>query len=157
MNAPRDNSVTAGASPGSFVRKLLIFVLLFSITGSIAELLLIDHYEDRLQLIPLITYGVALLSLIATALLKSRGVVRFAQVIMIAMALTGLLGIVLHIRANAEFQREIDPDLATTQLVWKALRRTAPPALAPGIMVTLALVGWAYLYDNPVVQRRSSQ
>lgn len=144
-------------SPRSVVQGILLFVLLFSITGSIAELLLIDHYEDRLQLIPLITYGVALLSLIAAALLKSRAAVRFSQVIMIAMALTGLLGIVLHFRANAEFQRDIDPDLTTSQLIFKALRATAPPALAPGIMVTLALVGWAYLYDSPAVQRRSSQ
>lgn len=144
-------------TPRSVVRGILLFVLLFSITGSIAELLLIDHYEDRLQLIPLITYGVALLSLIAAALMRSRAAARFAQVMMIAMALTGLLGIILHFRANAEFQMDIDPDLTTSQLIFKSLRATAPPALAPGIMVTLALVGWAYLYDNPAVQRRSSK
>ncbi len=56
----------------------------------------------------------------------------------------GLLGVVLHVRGNAEFQREMDPSLAGPTLWWKTLRAKAPPALAPGVLVQLGLLGLVY-------------
>jgi hypothetical protein len=59
---------------------------------------------------------------------------------------SGLLGMVLHYRANVEFQREIDPSLAGTRLFWKVVRAKAPPSLAPGVMAELGLLGLLFAY-----------
>ena len=56
----------------------------------------------------------------------------------------GLAGLYFHYRANVEFQLESDPTLAGRALLMKVLEAKAPPALAPGVMIQLGLVGLAY-------------
>ncbi len=67
------------------------------------------------------------------------------------MPAPGIIGITLHYQANAEFQREIDPALGGLALFWKVVEATAPPALAPGVMVQLGLLGLVYTYKHPAL------
>ncbi len=50
----------------------------------------------------------------------------------------------------------MDPALSGSALWWKVLRAKAPPALAPGTMVQLGLIGLAYSYRQPAVPLRNS-
>ena len=65
---------------------------------------------------------------------------------MLVFLVAGAAGVYYHYRANVEFQRETDPSLAGRALWWKVLRAKVPPALAPGIMVQLGLIGLVYAY-----------
>jgi hypothetical protein len=60
----------------------------------------------------------------------------------------------LHYRANVAFQREVDPSIAGQALFLKAITAKTPPALAPGSMSQLGLIGLAYAYAYPFRQRR---
>ena len=60
----------------------------------------------------------------------------------------GLLGVYLHFAGNVEFAIERTPELRGFALVWKALRG-ATPALAPGALAQLGLLGLIYTYTHP--------
>jgi uncharacterized membrane protein len=77
------------------------------------------------------------------------------QITMVLFIAAGLLGVVLHYQANVEFQREVDPSIAGWALLSKAMTAKTPPALAPGSMVQLGLIGLAYSFRYPSGQRRA--
>jgi hypothetical protein len=62
----------------------------------------------------------------------------------------GALGIYLHFRGNVDFVRERYPSLGGTTLIWKALRG-ATPALAPGALAQLGLLGLIFTYRHPIL------
>ena len=70
------------------------------------------------------------------------------RALMLLFLAAGATGIYLHYAANVEFQRETDPNLSGRALLWSVLQAKVPPALAPGVMVQLALVGLAYTYRH---------
>lgn len=72
------------------------------------------------------------------------------RVVMIGFVVTGVAGLVLHYRGNAEFELERVPTRAELELVWEALRG-ATPALAPGSMILLGLMGMLFCYQHPVL------
>jgi hypothetical protein len=55
----------------------------------------------------------------------------------------------LHYQGNVEFQMEIDPTQHGSELFWKVMRAKAPPALAPGLMAQLGLLGLIYAFRHP--------
>jgi len=75
---------------------------------------------------------------------------RVFQAIMLLFVLVGLLGIYLHLRGNLEFALERDPSLSGGRLIWKILRG-ATPALAPGALAQLGLLGLVYTYRHPAL------
>ena len=56
----------------------------------------------------------------------------------------------LHYRGNAEFELEMMPALGGLDLFWKSMQG-ATPALAPGAMVQIGLVGLAYCFRHPLL------
>ena len=130
------------------LRRLLLGILLFGFAGTAAELLLIGHHEDAWQLLPLVMIGIAAVVAVGLAVADStspRGSAwtRPLQTVMVLLILTGMLGMVLHYRANMEFKLEMDPSLSGFALFSSVVRATAPPALAPGNMALLGLLGLA--------------
>ena len=110
------------------LRRLLLGLLLFGLTGTATELLLISHDEDIWQMIPIVAIALA------------------------ALASIGLAGIVLHYRANMEFKLEMDPTLGGLALFWSVVRAKTPPALAPATLALLGLLGLTYAFrrrDDP--------
>jgi hypothetical protein len=51
-----------------------------------------------------------------------------------------------------EFQLEVSPGLAGWELLRKALNAKAPPALAPGVMAQLGVLGLIYTFRHPAVR-----
>ena len=142
--------MTSG-EPAGRLRVFLSAILCFGLVGSGTELMLLNHHEDFKQAIPLALVAAALLALAWHAAAKSRASVRALQIVMFLFVVAGLAGVVLHFQSTLEFQREIDPSLRGFQLVMKALRAKAPPALAPGVMIQLGLIGLAFTYRHPAL------
>jgi hypothetical protein len=136
-------------STDAILRLAVLAVFLLGVIGSMAELLLLGHYEDVNQLVPLILFAAALALLAWMSIGGSRLACGVFQATMGLFVASGLLGVWLHAQANREFQLEVDPSAAGWTLFMKVMRAKAPPALAPGLMVQLGLLGLAYAYRHP--------
>jgi hypothetical protein len=138
------------------LRRLLLGILLVGTAGMGAELLLIGHVEGAYQRIPVISLACGLIVLTWLALAPGRVAVRTVQAVMTVFLFSGLLGVVLHYQGNQEFELEMYPSMAGTELVRETLTG-ATPVLAPGSMALLGLVGLAVTFHHPfVLVRRSS-
>jgi hypothetical protein len=137
------------------IRWVLLAILIVGLVGTATELLLLGHDEEALQLVPLALIVVAFLAIAWHALDQGSASLRLFQTVMVLFILAGVLGICLHYRANVEFQREVDPSISGRALIVKALTAKAPPALAPGAMSQLGLIGLVYAYRYPSRRRTS--
>ena len=135
-------------------RRFLLVVFLVGAVGAGVDLFLLEHFEDKPQFIPLALLGLALLVLIWHVIHRGAASLRVFQVVMLLFVIAGLVGLVLHYQGSAEFQLEVNPDLSGTELFWKAIRAKAPPAMGPGAMINLGLVGLAYGYRHPILGGR---
>jgi hypothetical protein len=122
-------------------RRALALLLILGLVGSFLELKLFAHHEGALQMIPLVLIGIALCASATLSVRPGRATIRAFRVVMTLLIAGGLLGIGLHLRANLEFQTDIDPGLHGWALVSKSLHAKAPPALAPAILAWLGLLG----------------
>ena len=130
------------------VRRILAAILLLGMTGTFAELLLLKHDEDTWQLVPLVLLGAGVVVVGWRMITGSTTSALVLRALMLLFLGAGATGIYLHYAANVEFQRETDPTLGGRALLWSVLQAKVPPALAPGVMVQLALVGLAYTYRH---------
>jgi len=142
------------AAPPPFLRRFLLAILLAEMLGVTTELLLSDHTESLLQWIPLVVMTAAGLTLGVWTLVRQPIVLRLFQLMMFLFILSGAAGIVLHYNAKAEFQRESDPSLSGLELFWDSIRTTSPPALAPGAMIQMGLLGFAVAYRHPGLKKK---
>jgi len=126
-------------------------VLLFGLAGTIVELLLLEHYEDAWQFVPLFLIVVALGVLIWHRARPTAANVRALQALMALFVMAGPIGVGLHFRGAAEFQLEIDRSQPGWDVFKKVMTAKAPPVLAPGIMMLLGLVGLVYSYRHPAL------
>ena len=135
------------------LRRVLRAILLIGLAGTTTELLLLKHDEGVAQFIPLVLIAIAFVTIVWHAVDQGPASLRAFQLTMVLFVGAGALGIYLHYRANVEFQREVDPSLAGRALIVKALTAKTPPALAPGSMSQLGLIGLAYAYRYPLRRR----
>ena len=134
------------------MRSILLVILLLGLFGSAIELILLGHYEEWQQWIPLGLLAGAIALLAVYAATRSPRVLRVFRWLAVGFVLAGFVGIYFHYRGNVEFEREMYPQMKGLELIWEALRG-ATPALAPGTMVQLGLVALAYLYGHPQLTR----
>jgi hypothetical protein len=126
-------------------------VLTLGLLGTVTELLLLEHYEEGWQLVPL-GLIVATLGVLAWHGARPNGRnLRILQGLMALFLLAGAVGVLLHFRGAAEFQLEMDPSQARWDIFRKAMRAKDPPVLAPGLMLQLGLIGFAYSYHHPAL------
>ena len=133
------------------LRRILLALVLLGIVGLIIELFLLEHTESALQWIPFGALAAGLAATAAVAARPARGTVLSFRVVMAIFVLAGVLGLVLHFRGNVEFELEREP-LHGWTLFWEAIRG-ATPALAPGAMAQLGLLGLVYSYRHPALRR----
>lgn len=134
------------------VRRIVLATLLIGLAGTLTELLLLGHVEDARQVIPVAVIGCALVLLAWHGLRSRPWILQAFRMAMVLCVASGLVGIGLHYEANAEFQREVDPSVEGRALFVKVMRAKVPPALAPGVMVQLGLLGLAYAFRHPVMK-----
>ena len=119
--------------------------------GTVMDLLLLEHYEEAWQWVPLVVLAVALGSAAWTAYAGSPLAVTTFRIAMVLVVCTGLLGVVMHYNGSREFQIEMDPALAGWALFAKVLRAKAPPTLAPAAMIQAGLFGLLYTWRHPAL------
>ncbi|HEX7090583.1 MAG TPA: hypothetical protein VF192_10655 [Longimicrobiales bacterium] len=134
------------------LRRLLLAILAIGMIGLAAELVLLEHTEERVQFVPFAALGLGLISTVLVAVRPGRGTLRWFAGVMAACVLAGLLGLVMHYRGNVEFELEMHPELDGLALFWEAMRG-ATPALAPGALSQLGLLGLAVIYRHPLLRR----
>ena len=148
--APASPDANPDATLGT-LRRILLATFVLSIVGTACELLLVGHVEDAWQMVPLVLFGLSLVVLAWERLGGGAKSIRAHQGLMILYVASGVVGLALHYKANAEFELEMYPDMAGFALVWKAIQGASPPSLAPGAMVALGLLGLAYAYHHPTL------
>jgi hypothetical protein len=131
------------------LRAFLLAVLLLGMAGTAAELLLIGHTEDTWQWTPLLLFALCVATLAWYGASRSAASLRALQAVMLLFIVSGGIGFWLHMQAKIEFQLEVNPSLAGMALYRKALESVSPPALAPGMMIQLGLLGLAFAYRHP--------
>src|SRR5215470_10954550 len=138
-----------GARPIELLRRWILGVLLLGLLGTVTELVLLEHYEQPLQFVPLILIVAALAVVwweLARRDVASR---RAVQIVMALFVLAGFAGFAAHFEGSAAYQLELNPDMSDWELLEKILRAKAPPLLAPGMMLQLGLLGLAYVFSDP--------
>ena len=130
-------------------RRILLGILVLGAIGLGAELLLLGHTEHASQWIPLVLNDVTLAMSAVVWFKPSTGTIRLFQLVMLLMIISGGVGMYLHLQANMEFQLEMDATLSGWALLKKSVVAKAPPALAPGAMMQLGLIGLAYTFRHP--------
>lgn len=132
------------------LRGLLKGILGFGIVGMAIELLLLGHTEGLPQLIPLALLAVGFVTLVATVRRSGTALKVFLGT-MVFFVLSGGLGVYLHYIGNAEFELEMSASSSGWALFSEAMTG-ATPALAPGTMALLGLVGLAVGYRHPLLR-----
>ena len=130
------------------LRQLLLALVFVGIVGLEVELALLRHAESFSQWIPHIVLLVGLVTTVLVYLRPAHATVRVFQAMMWIFLVVGVLGVFFHLKGNFEFATERDPSLSGMKLIWKVLRG-ATPALAPGALSQLGLLGLLYTYKQP--------
>lgn len=130
------------------LRRVLLLIVVVGTVGLVAELLLLEHYEEWTQWLPLAVLAAVLISALLVWARPARGTIVMFRAIMWIALVTGIVGLALHFTGNREFELERDGSLGGWPLVWESLRG-ATPALAPGALIQLALLGLALTWRHP--------
>lgn len=140
----------------SVLRTFLLVTLLVSLTGTLAELLLLEHFEDAWQWAPIALVAAALVTLGWHAFERGPVSLNVLRGLMVLCVASGVLGVLLHYKGNVEFELEMYPDLSGWKLFKEAMMG-ATPALAPGAMLQLGLVGLAWTFRHPALRSKKDR
>jgi hypothetical protein len=143
----------AGADRTELLRRWILGVLVLGLLGTVTELVLLGHYEQPLQFVPLVLIAAAVAVLAWEVRQRDAASRRALQIVMALFVLAGFVGFVAHFVGSAEYQLELNPEMGMWELVEKVLRAKAPPLLAPGMMLQLGLLGLAYVFSDPRFRR----
>jgi hypothetical protein len=130
------------------LRLWVLGVLMLGLIGTVTELILLEHYEQALQFVPLVLIVLGVLVLAWHMLQPGTGSLRVLQIVMALFVLAGFAGMLAHFNGSAEYQLELNPDMSNWELLEKILHAKAPPLLAPGMMLWMGLLGLAYAYTD---------
>ncbi len=126
-----------------FLGRALLTILLLAMAGTLAELLLLEHYDDWQQWIPLALLLLSALAIVWQLARPSAASTRAVWWLMIGLILAGVAGVILHLQGNLEFELELNPGESGFAL-WFEVFRGATPALAPGSLIPFGLLGLLY-------------
>jgi uncharacterized membrane protein len=130
------------------LRRWILVILILGLVGTVTELVLLEHYEQPLQFVPLVLIVAAVGVLWWEFRRHDLASRRATQIVMALFVLAGFVGFAAHFRGSAEYQLELNPDMSNWELLEKILHAKAPPLLAPGMMLQLGLLGLAYVFSD---------
>ena len=148
-----DGQPKGSADPVGMLRLWILGVLVLGLLGTVVELVLLSHYEQPVQLVPVVLIVLALIVLAWHVMGHSAASLRVLMGLMILFVLAGFAGFAAHFYGSAEFQLDLEPSLSTWELLDKVMRAKAPPLLAPGMMMQLGLLGLAYVFSDKRYRR----
>jgi hypothetical protein len=130
------------------MRALLLGLVAFGAVGLAAELILLEHWGDPRQWIPLTLLVASLGGVAAVVVRPGPTSLRLFRGVMVLVTASGVAGTLFHVQANAGLEREIDPTISGAALAWAALGG-GTPSLAPGAMIQLGLLGLLAVLRHP--------
>jgi len=138
--------MTAGpAARLDTIRRMLGAIFVFGSVGTSAELMLMGHTEGVWQNVPLILMAIGCVVFALLANKRRMTLLRAFQLVLSLFVFSGVAGVLLHYKGNAEFELELNPDLSGISLFSESMRG-ATHALAPGTMILLGALGFGYAY-----------
>jgi uncharacterized membrane protein len=150
---PQAPASSAGTDRLELLRRWILIILVLGLLGTVTELVLLDHYEQPLQFVPLLLIVAAVGVLWWEVRRRDLASRRATQIVMALFVLAGFVGFAAHFLGSAEYQLELNPDMSNWELLEKILRAKAPPLLAPGMMLQLGLLGLAYVFSDDRFRR----
>jgi hypothetical protein len=110
--------------------------------------LLVDHVSQLAQMIPfaLLIINAVLIGIVAFR--PNARALRVFQGWSWLVAFGGVAGVGFHLWGNWQIIREVAPDSSGLELLTSVLK-SGNPALAPGLFVQIALLGWMYTFRHP--------
>lgn len=148
------NGEQAEGADGIF-RRLALAVLLVGLVGTLAELLLLEHWDGWKQWVPLALLGLAIATTAVLWLVPGRVTVLATRAVMSLALVSGAVGVWFHYQGNVEFELEMEPALSGWPLFAEAMTG-ATPALAPGAMAWCGLLGLLVTWRHPAARRADS-
>ena len=130
------------------LRRFLLLSAAASCVGIPLELLLAEHTESPIQLVPLGATGLGLVALLAAAVAPRRETLLALRVVGGLLAVVGVLGCWEHLEHNWGFAAEIQPTAGSAALLVAALTG-ANPLLAPGAVSLAGLLAVAATWRHP--------
>jgi hypothetical protein len=121
--------------------------------GTLVELLLAEHIETAVQLVPFALCGLGLLVVVAALVRPQRATLIVLRLVMALLIFGAVFGVYEHIEHNLAFELEIRPN-ATVSDVWLDALKGASPLLAPGVLGLAAVLALAATYEHPALARR---
>src|SRR4051794_36201457 len=112
------------------LRRFLLLLTIMVFLATLAELILEEHTKETLQFIPFFLCAIGLIAVIAALLRPQRKSFLALRVSMIIVALGGMTGVAIHLINNYQFEQEIRPNSALSDLIVATLKG-ANPLLAP--------------------------
>jgi MFS superfamily sulfate permease-like transporter len=121
--------------------------------------LLLRHWKDGLQLIPLVALGALAIAVVLVIRRPSRRSIRVASGLAVAVVITSAIGVFIHVRANYEAApldfRYTDSWPTTAEPVRWLLAATdtvgPSPSLAPTAMAFVALILLLAMVRHPAL------
>jgi hypothetical protein len=98
------------------LRLWVLGVLVLGLIGTLTELILLEHYEQALQFVPLVLIVLAVVVLAWHMLQPGTGSLRALQIVMALFVLAGFAGSLAHFNGSAEYQLELNPDMSNWEL-----------------------------------------
>ena len=141
---------------GTILRRGLLLIFVLGTVGLGTELLLLGHFEEWRQQVPLALLALGLVLLAIRLFYRGAIILRLFRLTMLAFVLGGMVGLWFHLSSNMEFELEMYPTMSGLELLSKALGG-AMPALAPGALVQLGLIGFLYTYQHPALSREQTK
>lgn len=133
-------------------RVFLLSLAAFMCIGTVIELLLANHLQEPIQVVPFILCVLAFITIAAVLFRPQFATIWTLRVVMGALVAGSLVGVYEHVQSNWEVVLETKPNLASLEMFWTALRGAAP-LLAPGILVLVAVLAVAATYYHPALQK----
>jgi len=139
------------------LRGWILAVLVLGLAGTVVELVMLSHFEQLLQMIPVALIALSIVTLAWHVLSRDALSLKLLMVVMALFVFAGFTGFVAHFNGSAEFALELDPDIGGWDLFLKVLHAKAPPLLAPGMMLQLGLLGFAYVLSDQRYRARATR
>lgn len=130
------------------IRRWLMIILIVGLAGTVVELLLLKHTDGIWQLAPVLLMVAAMAVVGWNAVTRSPASRRALQAAMSLLVLCGAVGMIQHYRGNIAYERDSNPSLSGAELYRSAFLGSTP-ALAPGAMIPLGLIGLLFAFRHP--------
>src|SRR5712671_5230937 len=94
----------AGDDRVELLRRWILGVLVLGLLGTVIELVLLEHYERPLQLVPVVLIAIAIAILVWHVIRKDAASRATLLIVMAIFVLAGFAGVAAHFYGSAEFQ-----------------------------------------------------